>query len=346
MDYTSLKSRFHTIYPEKFFLDYSINEVNVYLTGRRWLKKNEFVTGLEKPGEGNMNLVIRVLTNLRSFILKQARPWAEKYPHIPAPVERNHVEAVYFLSVSADKVLRSYSPEVLGYDEENFIIMFNDLGRSVDFSSVYTAGNYLEPAEKESLLEYLSALHHFDCPEFPYNGSMRKLNHEYIFIIPFMENNGLDLDAIQEGLKKTSLPYTKNERLKKDLVRLGNYYLEEGPVLIHGDYFPGSWLKSDSGIKIIDPEFGFKGYGEFDLGVMIAHMTMGQQGMAVVEELMNSYEPNGKLNRQLLAGYAGTEILRRLIGVAQLPLSLTIDEKINLMETAERWILTGKIEPI
>jgi 5-methylthioribose kinase len=339
-----LRSRFHSIYPEKFFLDYSIGNVNDYLSGRKWLLEKESITTLEKPGEGNMNRVIRVRTNQRSFILKQARPWAEKYPHIPAPVERNHVEAEFFMAVSTDKILRSCSPEVLGYDPDNFIIMFNDLGESVDFTYLYVPGKQLIPDEKERLIGYLSALHHFDCPVFPYNGSMRELNHEYIFMIPFMEDNDLDLDAVQEGLKETSISYTRNRHLKKELKRLGNYYLREGPVLIHGDYFPGSWLKSAAGIKIIDPEFGFKGYGEFDMGVMIAHMAMAQQDQEMVQELLDLYEPPADFDPSLLAGFAGTEILRRLIGVAQLPLSLSLAEKIELMKTAEHWILTSKLE--
>ena len=48
----------------------------------------ESVCGLGRAGEGNMNLTLRVQTEERSFILKQARPWVEKYPDIPAPKER------------------------------------------------------------------------------------------------------------------------------------------------------------------------------------------------------------------------------------------------------------------
>ncbi|MBS0000756.1 MAG: phosphotransferase [Cyclobacteriaceae bacterium] len=344
MDHARLKSRFHSFYPDKFFLEYSVSGVNEYLSGKNWLLDNENVTGLEKPGEGNMNLVLRVKTNIRSFILKQARPWVEKYPHIPAPVERNHVETEYYLIISKDKILHAFSPEVLGYDKDNFMVMYNDLGDSVDFSYLYKNGNRLLPDEKKDLLGYVSALHHFDSPAFPFNGSMRELNHEYIFRIPFQEDNGIDLDAVQPGLKTASLPYTENLPLRKAIGQLGKYYLMEGPVLIHGDFFPGSWLKSGSGIKIIDPEFGFKGYGEFDLGVMIAHMLMAGQGMEMVESILEDYDPPAGFDPRLLAGFAGTEVLRRILGVAQLPLALSLEDRINLMKSAEEWIMTKKIE--
>ena len=47
-----------------------------------------------------MNCTLRVTTTRRSFILKQARPWVEKYPQIAAPVERARVEAAFYAAVA------------------------------------------------------------------------------------------------------------------------------------------------------------------------------------------------------------------------------------------------------
>lgn len=47
---------------------------------------DEVVEGVEREGEGNMNCVVRVMTSRRSFILKQSRPWVEKYPGFAAPL--------------------------------------------------------------------------------------------------------------------------------------------------------------------------------------------------------------------------------------------------------------------
>jgi 5-methylthioribose kinase len=159
-----------------------------------------------------------------------------------------------------------------------------------------------------------------------------------------MLKNGLDLDNIQPGLMEASIPYKNNSSLKTLISELGRYYLKEGPVLIHGDYFPGSWLKSSTGIKIIDPEFGFKGYAEFDLGVMIAHLMMAEQDTKLIEGILSDYfQPQG-FDHRLMAGFAGTEILRRILGVAQLPLSLSLEEKRTLMRIASEWIFNGKID--
>ena len=50
----------------------------------------------------------------------------------------------------------------------------------------------------------------------------------------------------------------------------GERYLAEGSTLLHGDYYPGSWMTVDDAVFVIDPEFSFKGFPEFDLGVMLS----------------------------------------------------------------------------
>jgi hypothetical protein len=35
---------------------------------------------------------------------------------------------------------------------------------------------------------------------------------------------------------------------------LGEIYLADGAQLVHGDFFPGSWLRTPHGPMIIDPE--------------------------------------------------------------------------------------------
>ena len=62
-----------------------VDELNDYLKNRiNFLKKNEVLIDKEIPGEGNMNIVIRLITNQRSFILKQSRSFVVKYPKLSA----------------------------------------------------------------------------------------------------------------------------------------------------------------------------------------------------------------------------------------------------------------------
>ena len=66
-----IKQRFRETFPNAFFLENDITSVNQYLAKQGWLNKNESLISLEKPGEGNMNFVLRATTNQRSFILNK-----------------------------------------------------------------------------------------------------------------------------------------------------------------------------------------------------------------------------------------------------------------------------------
>lgn len=334
-----LRSRFKTTFPEKFFLNENKEELKAYLKKQGWLEEAEEILYAEKPGEGNMNFVLRIATNRKTFIIKQARPWVEKYPQIDAPVERNSVEALYFEIVGKNDWLRDRSPHLLGKDQDNFIFLVNDLGKTGDYTFLYKKGNNLEISVFNQLVDYLSALHQAQVDHFPENLNMRLLNHEHIFNYPFLENNGLNLDLFTPGLEKAALPIKKNHILKSRINDLGKLYLQEGPVLIHGDYYPGSWLNTPNGIFVIDPEFGFKGFPEFDLGVFIAHLGLTSQPDDSTIQVLERYKTDRTLNLKLVFGFAGTEILRRLLGVAQLPVDLSLDEKQHLIHMAENWIL-------
>jgi 5-methylthioribose kinase len=187
-------------------------------------------------------------------------------------------------------------------------------------------------------IDFLRVLHDLPLSTFPQNLAMRKLNHEHIFHFPFASDNGLDLNAIQKGLLEIAIPFRQNSILKNKISKIGDIYLAQGRSLLHGDFYPGSWLNTEDGLKIIDPEFAFHGPPEFDLGVMMAHMLLAQQNKRTLKRLWKLYQAPANFDTGLLSSFAGIEIMRRLIGIAQLPLSLSIAEKINLMARAGNWI--------
>ncbi len=340
-----LKQQFLATYPNAFFLENKVAQVESYLRGQNWIQQDEVVQVLEKPGEGNMNFVLRVETNYRSFIIKQARPWVEKFPQIPAPVERGAVEAQFFQILSTEPNFASYNPICLGYDKNSFIIAVEDLGKGTDYSFLYQDNNQLTKEEIQSIAQYLSALHQINPPaDFPKNKAMRLLNHEHIFNFPFAEENGFDLDEVQLGLQEMAMSYKKNTALKAIVEATGLLYLSSGKQLLHGDFYPGSWLKTTKGFKVIDPEFGFVGSAEFDAGVLIAHLLMAQQPKEMVQTFRSIYEKQINLNQSLLARYTGIEVLRRLIGIAQLPLPLSLKEKKELLDKAANWILSEQLD--
>ena len=301
-------------------------------------KSGEHITHTEVPGESNMNLVLRIKTNLGSYILKQSKSYVRKYPQIPAPISRIEVEYRFLELLSTDPYLASLSPKVLDYDSKAHLMLLEDLGEGSDYLSIYGGARQLQSDELIHLVEYLMHLHQVQVTEFPDTDGMRILNHEHIFEFPFLEKNGFDLDQIQAGLQEASLPYKRDAVLKAKIHSLGQRYLKTGKTLIHGDFYPGSWLEVSSEIKIIDPEFGGLGDAEFDLGVFLAHLDLTKQDPKVAQLVQATY--NLPLDGDLVQQYRGVELLRRLIGSAQLPVTLSLDEKKSLLACARTYLMS------
>jgi len=300
---------------------------------------------VQRPGEGNMNFVARVRVGDRSIILKQSRPWVEKYPSIDAPVNRIHTEVEFYRSIAKNPALQRCMPRLLHYDADRFVAVFEDIGDTADYTTLYAG----DPAPKQQvhddlriLLKWLSRLHELH-PEAGYepirNREMRALNHAHIFEIPLAPDNGVDLDAITPGLERTA------ERLRKDpafvgaVTELGGCYLSDGTSLLHGDFYPGSWVRSEKGPMVIDPEFAFHGPAEFDIGVCRAHLLLSGMAGGDIDDLFSSCFDSHLGDASMVAGFAGVEIMRRLLGVAQLPLERTASEKEGLLSLSRQLIL-------
>jgi len=314
-----------------------------YLRRRGWLDTNEPILSVEKPGEGNMNYTLRVITPNRTLIVKQSRGYVEKYPTIVAPADRAVIEGRFYQKTRSIPTLAGQMPQLLGIDDENNVLVLEDLGAASDFTFLYQPGHQLSEADALALTGYLSDLHGqfmTQTPDWAFaNRKMRGLNHEHIINYPFLEDNGFDLNNIQPGLQELAMPYKRNAALKKTVQQVGEVYLADERAdklgtLLHGDYYPGSWLQTASGTKIIDPEFCFYGPAEFDLGVMIAHLMMAEQPPVVLDTVLTNYQPIVGFDESLRQRFTGVEIMRRLIGLAQLPLSLSLDKKRVLLNEA------------
>jgi 5-methylthioribose kinase len=325
-------------------LDISRSTMLQYLQDRNWMEPYEEVLRLEKPGEGNMNVVVRVVGDTRNLILKQSRAFVNKYPQIPAPIERIGVERQFYALAASDPGLRKYLPWVVGFDAKNHLMALEDLGRGADYTFVYEKEEQMAAEELATAVEFLKVLHaqKFDeevVSAFPDNLTLRKLNHEHLFVYPYMEDNGFNLDTIQPGLQALAMTYKTDSVLRRKVSALGELYLSSGGTLLHGDYYPGSWLRVNAGFKVIDPEFCFFGPAEYDLGVMLAHLRMAQQPEADIEKAMAQY--GGEINAGFVGQIEGMEILRRIIGLAQLPLELTLEEKEELLKLAAKKITSN-----
>lgn len=310
--------------------------IKEFLLEINFLKESEEILSAEKPGEGNMNVVLRVTTNQRSFIVKQSRPFVQKYQDIPAPEDRIDVEYQFYKAIESPAIT-CHIPKVLAYDAKNYVLILEDLGNCEDMSFLYK-NRVIETESIQLLVDILSNIHKSEVSNtYPENKELRALNHQHIFVLPFVTDNGFSLDTIQDGLEAVSQAYKNDEKLKAQITLVGERYLSEGTTLLHGDYYPGSWMTKEDEVYVIDPEFSFKGFAEFDLGVMAAHMVMATGNKLLISRIKQAYKL--KLDEHLFLQITGIEIMRRLIGLAQLPLERTLEEKKELLEIARLLII-------
>jgi 5-methylthioribose kinase len=316
-----------------------------YLREQGWLEPDDRIVEVGPAGDGNMNRTLRVVSERRRLIVKHGPPWVEKYPEIPAPPDRTLVEAAFYQAVPPGVAARM--PVFHGVDRSARVLVLEDVEAATDLTAIYE-GAGLEPDLVSQLLDYLAALHRAPLGDADRdvlaNEAMRVLNHEYIFRLPLSAEAALlaRLDQLTPGLSAMARALSGDAAFVARTTALGAQYLHgRSDALIHGDYFPGSWLSDGHTVRIIDPEFCFLGEPAFDYGVMAAHLVLAGDTTAV-HAVAGAASAAG-CDRTAIAGFAGVEIMRRLLGVAQLPrLVRTLAEKRSLLQVS-RALVVGRV---
>jgi 5-methylthioribose kinase len=339
---------FRAQHPDVFFLDPAeLGRLTTHLRTLQVLAADEEVERATRAGDGNMNCTVRVQTPKRSLIVKQAHPWVEKYPQLAAPWDRAVRELEFYQLLAPFPKLAQALPRLLAGDPVSRLLVLEDLGTQGDYTDLY-GGAQLLPTELAVGASFLSELHRVFRQSPPLsslaNREMRALNHAHIFVLPFQPNNGLNLDSICLGLAAVALPIRENCSLLATIERLGEtFYLADGPCLLHGDFFPGSLVRTGGGPRVIDPEFAFFGRPEFDVGVFLAHLLLSHQPADSCTAWLNGYEPATDFEPAVVLQLAGVEILRRLLGYAQLPLRAAVAERRRLAEQAVELVLNPSL---
>ncbi len=314
-----------------------------------YLQDGESITKLDIAGEGNMNLVLRVTTNRRSVILKQSRPWVEKYDMIAAPWDRAVVEKRFYERVRGNGGVADVMPALLGDDAETRTLLLEDLGEASDLSSVYSGGK-ITVQELQAAATYLRKLHELTLGEqgddFA-NREMRQLNHAHIYDIPMQDHGMIELNGLEPGLAQAAKELRADEAFVAAVKATGQAYLAKptcDSVLLHGDFFPGSLVRTKQGLRVIDPEFCFAGDRAIDVGIMTGHLLLAGRPTVDVRAFHEAYGV-ADVDASLLARVAGCEVVRRLIGVAQLPIVESKGRRAALLLSARKAVVGGSLEP-
>jgi len=341
----------------------NVEAIQTFLRDKGWIGPTSTVSSLAPAGEGNMNRTLRAtLDNAAdgspfTLILKQSVPFVAKYPQIAAPQNRLDVEAAFYEITAASADVQRYMPRMLHYDNETNIMCLEDLGDGADMTAGYSRtsddkGDSFNVDHRETLMKWLASLHSVDLDtsgkrDAFTNMEMRKLNATHIFDLPLSKDNGIDLDGFTSGLQNVAADdYVGNAKLIDRSKRLNDIYLgktnsnADTYCLLHGDYYPGSFLSNDkTGVKIIDPEFAFRGPPEFDLGVFVAHCCFCGISLEEIDKALASYAR--LFDRKLALAFAGIELIRRLLGVAQLPLpgDTTLAMKEEWLKQGKEWLI-------
>ncbi len=71
---------------------------------------------------------------------------------------------------------------------------------------------------------------------------------------------------------------------------------------------------------------------------MIAHLKMAHEQPDTLNSVVRQYKMPAGFSMPLFLRFCGVEIMRRIIGLAQLPLDLSVAEKADVLDFAERLI--------
>ena len=336
----------HSDAADAFRLDLAgASRVEVELRRLGILDNGEEVLQVLVAGDSNMNVVRRVVTGRQSVVMKQSLPWVARYPQFAAPADRALREREFYELVAIEPLLARQMPQLYAVDPDLRLLVFEDLGPAADLTEYYQ-GMPISLRDLLVMVKFLAVLHERfrGLPEERRirNREMRALNEPHLFQIPLAPDNGLDLDQREPGLAALAEPLKQNDALVRGVRNLGlQHYRTDGEALLHGDFFFGAMLSTPAGLRIIDAEFCFFGPAEFDVAVLLAHLLMARQPLAIIDGLMTQYSAGPGWRWELVAQMAGMEIIRRLLGYAQLPLPVGLEYKRRLLEVAVSLVLDG-----
>lgn len=234
--------------------------------------------------EGNVNLLFRVYNVRdpvnRTVLVKQALPYAWRYPSFKLPVDRARIE--YEMLQLAARACPGMVPQVYHYDPVRHIQVIEDLNQHVVLRAglmqqqhyplvahhmgvfmarmlFYTSDLYLASADKQALL-----------PRFN-NVVMRKVQEDLVFTQPYMPHPNNRWTPLLEP--QVTQIYVDDE-LHAAICTLKAAYLTHAQALLHNDLHTGSIMLTLEETRVIDPEFACFGPIGHDVGTYLANLLI------------------------------------------------------------------------
>ena len=304
---------------------------------------------IEEIGDGNLNTVYRVSDVAhpeRSLVLKHAPPYIKILgPDYPLSTERLTYESraleIY------NQLVSGTVPAQYDFDEGVSVIAMEDLRDASVLRDDLIAGK-VDTAIPEQVGRFMGIVHsqtyvdnipkataqHYK-QQFA-NTTMQSITADYVFTFPFTEH---ETNFWTPGLEPNIRQLKADTDFLQQTRHLKHIFLTAQQGVTHGDLHTGSVLVQDNTAKVIDAEFAFYGPVGFDIGLYWANYFLSHfshQGNLSVQSALNTAVAqawdtytaeftmaDAGLKSEVLGnifqdavGFAGLEMLRRLIGAA------------------------------
>ena len=233
--------------------------------------------------DGNVNLVFRVFAKNapeKSVIVKQALPYARKYPDFKMPLERARIE--YDVLVEHNKLAKGLCPEVYSFDETLFINVMEDLrglkimregmltqtvfpnaakdiGLFLGRTLFYGSDFYLESAAKKARTVQFQ------------NPVLTKVTEDLIYTFPFVSH---ETNRFPKSISAQMSAFYEDPKIRAAATACKYEFMTAAQTLLHGDLHTGSIMVSSDATKVMDPEFAVYGPIAFDVAAVVANYAL------------------------------------------------------------------------
>ncbi len=235
---------------------------------------------VDEVGDGNLNLVFIVKSDLGALVVKQALPYVRLVGDSwPLPLTRAFFE-YHALTRQAERDAGSV-PEIYHFDEEQAMIVMEFLTPHIILRRSLMAGRKHHGLAKVmgnfcartlfrgSDLSMDAARRKTDVALFCGNVELCDITENLVFSDPYFEaeRNHHTTPQLDESVARLR----SDTDLKVETQHLKAAFCNNAETMLHGDLHTGSIMVSDSETKIIDPEFVLYGPMGFDIGMLLAN---------------------------------------------------------------------------
>ena len=237
---------------------------------------------IDEVGDGNLNLVYTVSSDLGDIIVKQALPYVRLVGDSwPLPLSRSFYE--HEVLVRQAKRDPGSVPQIFYFNKVQAIIAMEMFLPHVILRKKLIAGEYVDglaqrlgkfcarTAFRGSDLSLQTADKKSDTALFQGNLALMGITESLVFTEPYF---AAEMNHHTEGLDPIVRMLRSDVEMKTEAQKMLLKFTANTETLCHGDLHSGSVMCTDNETKVIDPEFGFYGPMGFDIGMLISNYLM------------------------------------------------------------------------